>query len=262
MTTVTIASTTLASLVPAAAGPLELLARATGPVAVTVWVLLAAAVASWSLIAVGWRWVARAAAAQASFELRMRGHLGDPTEVSRLAAAAPSAPAALAITALTPLQVRGAVLEAAAELELTAQAQQLGRGLAVLATVGSVAPFVGLFGTVYGILDAFLRIGASGSASLAVVAPSIGEALVVTAVGLFAAIPAVVGYNLIVRELDALSERSRGLVMLWVRARECAVESGGRGVDVARFGASISFLPGARGRAGAPEGDGGDGRSN
>jgi biopolymer transport protein TolQ len=67
--------------------------------------------------------------------------------------------------------------------------------LGFLATVGSVAPFVGLFGTVWGIMRAFIGIGAAQNTTLAVVAPGIAEALFATAIGLFAAIPAVVGYN-------------------------------------------------------------------
>ena len=67
--------------------------------------------------------------------------------------------------------------------------------LTFLATTGSTAPFIGLFGTVWGIMTAFRNIGATGSANLAVVAPGIAEALIATAVGLFAAIPAVVAYN-------------------------------------------------------------------
>jgi biopolymer transport protein TolQ len=64
-----------------------------------------------------------------------------------------------------------------------------------LATTGSVSPFIGLFGTVWGIMISFIRIGAMRSASLQVVAPGIAEALVATAVGLFAAVPAVIAYN-------------------------------------------------------------------
>ncbi len=77
----------------------------------------------------------------------------------------------------------------------TEEAHRLERGLSFLATTGSSAPFVGLFGTVVGIMNSFRDIGASGSASLAVVAPGIAEALIATAVGLFAAIPAVIAYN-------------------------------------------------------------------
>ncbi len=76
-----------------------------------------------------------------------------------------------------------------------------------LASVGAAAPFVGLFGTVYGIMDAFVRIGAAKNASLPVVAPAIGEALITTAIGLAAAIPAVLFYNLIDKQVsDFLAE--------------------------------------------------------
>lgn len=75
------------------------------------------------------------------------------------------------------------------------QQQLLESGLAVLASVGSVAPYVGLFGTVWGIMNAFLGLSQTETASLAAVAPGIAEALIATAMGLFAAIPAVLAYN-------------------------------------------------------------------
>ena len=78
---------------------------------------------------------------------------------------------------------------------VTEESDKLARRLNFLATVGSVAPFVGLFGTVWGVMDSFFRIGAMQNSSLAVVAPGISEALFATAIGLFAAIPAVVAYN-------------------------------------------------------------------
>jgi len=77
----------------------------------------------------------------------------------------------------------------------------------VLASTGAAAPFMGLFGTVYGIMDAFVRIGAAKSASLPVVAPAIGEALITTAIGLAAAIPAVLFYNAVDKQVsDFLAE--------------------------------------------------------
>jgi biopolymer transport protein TolQ len=76
-----------------------------------------------------------------------------------------------------------------------AEVAKMERMLSFLATTGSVSPFIGLFGTVWGIMDAFVRIGQARSASLVTVAPGIAEALVATAFGLFAAIPAVVAYN-------------------------------------------------------------------
>lgn len=80
--------------------------------------------------------------------------------------------------------------------EFTAHLQS---GLAILASVGSTAPFIGLFGTVWGIYHALLSIGASGQATIDKVAGPIGEALVMTALGLAVAIPAVLGYNALVR---------------------------------------------------------------
>ncbi len=84
--------------------------------------------------------------------------------------------------------------------------ERLERHLSFLATTGSVAPFLGLMGTVWGVMTAFLNIGVEGSASLVVVAPGIAEALIATIAGLAAAIPAVIGYNAFVsqaRSLDA-----------------------------------------------------------
>jgi len=106
---------------------------------------------------------------------------------------------------LTPEQAEG-IVKRLAWIQ-TGEAHRLERGLSFLATTGSAAPFVGLFGTVVGIMNAFRDIGVSGSASLAVVAPGIAEALIATAVGLFAAIPAVIAYNYSNARLIHLLER-------------------------------------------------------
>ena len=86
-------------------------------------------------------------------------------------------------------------IAAAMDSQIAEEADELAGRLNFLATVGSVAPFVGLFGTVWGIMNSFFQIGAQQSASLTVVAPGIAEALFATAIGLFAAIPAVIAYN-------------------------------------------------------------------
>ncbi len=86
-------------------------------------------------------------------------------------------------------------INAAMESQVAHEADELSDRLGFLATTGSVAPFVGLFGTVWGIMNSFFQIGAQESSSLAVVAPGISEALFATAIGLFAAIPAVIAYN-------------------------------------------------------------------
>ncbi|WP_332811279.1 MotA/TolQ/ExbB proton channel family protein [Sphingomonas sp.] len=85
-------------------------------------------------------------------------------------------------------------------------ASRLSSGLALLATVGSTSPFVGLFGTVVGIIRALVKIGASGQASIDVVAGPVGEALIMTALGLAVAVPAVMGYNWLMRRNKAVLE--------------------------------------------------------
>jgi biopolymer transport protein TolQ len=101
----------------------------------------------------------------------------------------------------------------------TTEITRLEKYLTFLATTGSTAPFIGLFGTVWGIMTAFQNIGQSGSASLAVVAPGIAEALIATAIGLVAAIPAVMGYNhfqqkirVLVSEMDSFSTEFLNIV--------------------------------------------------
>jgi len=91
-----------------------------------------------------------------------------------------------------------------------AEINHLERHISFLATTGSTAPFIGLFGTVWGIMDAFRHIGVKGAASIAVVAPGISEALIATAIGLFAAIPAVVGYNYFVSKIRIIVKEVEG----------------------------------------------------
>lgn len=98
---------------------------------------------------------------------------------------------------LTGLDNLQRALRKATDIEIS----RLEARLIFLATVGSVGPFVGLFGTVWGIMGSFQHIGQTGMASLAVVAPGIAEALIATGVGLAAAIPATIGYNLFVTRI-------------------------------------------------------------
>jgi|TARA_B110000046_G_scaffold102930_1_gene110617 biopolymer transport protein TolQ len=94
-------------------------------------------------------------------------------------------------------------IERSMDVALSKQASELQSSLGVLASIGSVAPFIGLFGTVWGIMNAFIEIAAQQNTNLAVVAPGIAEALLATGLGLLAAIPAVVFYN----HLSAASDR-------------------------------------------------------
>jgi biopolymer transport protein TolQ len=93
------------------------------------------------------------------------------------------------------------------QLASAEEIRRVEKGMSWLATTAGVAPFIGLFGTVWGIIDAFSGLGTSGSASLRAVAPGIAEALVTTAAGLFAAIPALVAYNYFLQDIRDLAQR-------------------------------------------------------
>lgn len=97
-----------------------------------------------------------------------------------------------------------------AQVSVNRELEKVQSSLSILATIGSAAPFIGLFGTVWGIMNAFRGIGATGDASLAVVAPGIAEALFATALGLVAAIPAVIGYNRYASALNSYAVRLEG----------------------------------------------------
>lgn len=102
--------------------------------------------------------------------------------------------------------VRGRIASHLAQVQARA-ARQMSRGTGLLATIGSTAPFVGLFGTVWGIMNAFIGISRAQTTNLAVVAPGIAEALLATALGLVAAIPAVVIYNVFARAIGGYKLR-------------------------------------------------------
>lgn len=104
------------------------------------------------------------------------------------------------------LEVRGIDnIERAVNRACSSEATKLESALGFLATTGSASPFIGLFGTVWGIMDTFKGIGARGSATLAIVAPGISEALIATAAGLAAAIPAVIFYNYYLNRIKTMS---------------------------------------------------------
>jgi biopolymer transport protein TolQ len=109
--------------------------------------------------------------------------------------------------AIGGLQMR---IEKVMDVTIAREVERLERRLLVLATVGSAGPFIGLFGTVWGIMTSFQSIAASKNTSLAVVAPGIAEALFATAIGLVAAIPATIFYNKFVSEVNKQTQRLEG----------------------------------------------------
>ena len=190
---------------------------ASGPVAVILWLLGAAAVAAWVVIVIKSRQIARWSRAQKALEDSV-GSRPTPHSADEAIHRHAEAPGAGVLAALGAEQGDAAFLEAVAQRAIVQTRARTGALMTLLATIGSASPFVGLLGTVWGILDAFLEIGRLQSASLPVVAPAIGEALLATGVGLAAAIPAVIGYNFLNRRLDGLMARLSATGRVWAKA--------------------------------------------
>jgi biopolymer transport protein TolQ len=142
----------------------------------------------------------------------------DRVELGALGSVAPAPRGSTAITILEKESIHMAL-----ERESAQQVEELERGLPFLATTGSVAPFFGLLGTVWGVMDAFLNIGLRGTGNLSVVAPGVAEALITTIAGLAVAIPAVIAYNWFVSQIkevaDELHHFSSELINVIVRER-------------------------------------------
>ncbi|KPF70796.1 protein TolQ [alpha proteobacterium AAP81b] len=197
--------------------PLTLFREADIVVKIVMLALLAASVWSWAIIIERSRRLARLSAQAAAFEewfwkADNLDSLYDPA----VKAQHPSA--RLFIAGMNEWRrslARGrfdrealrARLESATEVSIAREIDALGDRLNILATIGSVSPFVGLFGTVWGIMRSFTAIAATQNTTLAVVAPGIAEALFATAIGLFAAIPAVIGYNRLLHGVGRLEAR-------------------------------------------------------
>lgn len=152
-------------------------------------------------------------------ELKHLSHRVDESETGTFGSVAP-APARGA-TAISILEKES--IHMALEREAAKQLEALEQGLPMLATTGTVAPFFGLLGTVWGIMDAFLNIGLRGSGNINVVAPGVAEALITTVAGLAVAIPAVIAYNYFVSRIkevsDDLQHFSSELIGVIVRER-------------------------------------------
>jgi len=108
------------------------------------------------------------------------------------------------------------LLMAVAKRAIASEQQRTMALMPTLSSIASASPFIGLFGTVYGIMEAFIRIGVEKSASLPVVAPAIGEALIATAVGLVAAIPATISFNYVDKRIGDLLDELTASAEVWV----------------------------------------------
>jgi len=205
-------------LLSAIGGEIVDLVLQTGPVAKTVlFLLIAFSVLSWAVILSKWRLLSRAQAQSGNFvrAFRTAQRLQDIASVAGQFRPSPLVgvfEAAIAefrrqmgttggIHNLVPIQ---RAMQIASSEEIT----RLERNVTWLAITGAVTPFIGLFGTVWGIIDAFHGLGTAGAATLRAVAPGISEALVTTAAGLAAAIPAVIAYNLIIGSIREMAARN------------------------------------------------------
>jgi biopolymer transport protein TolQ len=176
------------------------LIRQTGAVAqVVLVILLIFSIMSWSIILTKWAAIKRARAQSGRFlrAFRKAQRLQDIAAISDQFK--PSPLVAVFDNAYDEYRRQGdsniPAVQRAAQIGASEELSRLERRLPWLATTGAVALFVGLFGTVWGIIDAFNGLGDAGAATLRAVAPGISEALITTAAGLFAAIPAVIAYN-------------------------------------------------------------------
>jgi len=176
------------------------LVRGAGPVVkLVLLVLVAFSFLSWAIMIYKLVSLNRIRGAIFDFSRRFWG-IPNSQELKLLLKSEASPASRVVITALRTMERSGknpqtTAVERAVRQTVSEEVALMERFIPFLATVGNISPFVGLFGTVWGIMRSFHEIGKVGSASLAVVAPGISEALIATALGLFAAIPAVVGYN-------------------------------------------------------------------
>lgn len=145
--------------------------------------------------------IARMRGALHSFEKEVFNFV-EAKDLFAVAQRSPESPGARVVLALSKRGGSFKILESIGKRAVVTEQQRAGRLMTLLASIASSAPFIGLLGTVYGIMEAFQQIGVQKSASLPVVAPAIGAALIATLVGLIAAIPALIFYNLLNRYVE------------------------------------------------------------
>jgi biopolymer transport protein TolQ len=190
----------------------------TGPVAKTVLLILVAfSVLSWAVILSKWRMISRVRTQSGRFVRAFRkaqrlqdiASLAEQFRPSPLVGVFEAAVEEFRRQMGTTGTIHNSVaIQRSMQVASSEEITRLERNVPWLAITGAVTPFIGLFGTVWGIIDAFHGLGTAGAATLRAVAPGISEALVTTAAGLAAAIPAVIAYNLIIGSIRELASRN------------------------------------------------------
>jgi biopolymer transport protein TolQ len=217
-----------------------LFTHAAWPIKLTIGLLIGCSLLVWIISVLKLLQVARVRASEGDFERRIRqaSSLPELFEMAR----SHHAPGARVLGSVY-LRGSGAQLErlrAVANRAIVEEARSARALMWLLAFIAAGAPFIGLFGTVYGIMDAFIRIGAAKTASLPVVAPAIGEALITTAIGLAAAIPAVFFFNWIDKNVADFVTELEAAAGEWVA------------IVAEQTGPVDSAIPLAGGRPGGP----------
>src|SRR5580658_1679610 len=204
----------------------------TGPVAKAVLLLLIAfSVLSWGVILSKWRLISRARVQSGRFvrSFRKAQRIQDIASVAEQFRPSPLVGVFEAAVAEFKRQMgtTGGIhtlvaIQRAMQIASSEEITRLERNVPWLAITGAVTPFIGLFGTVWGIIDAFHGLGTAGAATLRAVAPGISEALITTAAGLAAAIPAVIAYNLIIGSIREFAARGDDFALEMLNAVERA----------------------------------------
>ena len=209
--------------------PLDLLARASGVVLLVLVVLVVFAFLAWAIWFLKMMQLGRLGAAQHRFEREAETVTG-AEDLVKLALKHKNSPGGRVVIELARRYEQGVrsaeLLEAIARRAIANEQQKAASLMTTLSSIASSSPFIGLFGTVWGIMNAFIKIGVAKSASLPVVAPAIGEALIATAVGLAAAIPATIAYNFCDKRIGDLADELVASSEAWAR-----ILAGGRQRD-------------------------------
>jgi biopolymer transport protein TolQ len=199
--------------------PIQLVLGASGVVLVVLSLLTVASILVWLIWFLKSAQLSRLRSAERNFELEAET-AERAKDLIAIAFKHKDAPGARIVVELAKRHHhRGLTTELLGSVAKRAMVTEQQRATSLMPTLSSIAaasPFVGLFGTVWGIMQAFLRIGVEKSASLPVVAPAIGEALIATAVGLVAAIPATIAYNFVDKRVSDLLEEVSSSAEAWV----------------------------------------------
>jgi biopolymer transport protein TolQ len=213
-------SQTLTHVPAKALDPIQLMMSSSGVVLVVLVLLVFASTLVWLIWFLKSAQLGRLLGSLHKFEVEAE-RTTSASELVRLAQSHLSSPGARVVLELAKHQHLASqgpdYLLAVAKRAIASEQQRAGSLMPTLQSIASASPFVGLFGTVWGIMDAFLRIGMEKSASLPVVAPAIGEALIATAFGLVAAIPATIGFNYVDKRIGDLLEELSASSEVWSR---------------------------------------------